>query len=316
MKVLLPANMRDQYVEQIRTVSDEVEVIQRKSEEEVLEVMPEVEVVLGSLSREMFVRAEQLRWFQTTSAGVDRYMYPEFIESGIILTSSKGTVGVQLSEQAMGLLLGLTRAIGTAIRKADWKAETKAQIRQEAWELIGLTMGIVGLGGTGRALAVRAHGFGMRIIAVDPEEVEVPDCVEACWKVDRFHDLLAESDVVAVCCPLTKDTEGLFDREAFRQMQNHALLINVTRGRIMDEAALVEALEQRQIAGAGLDVTPQEPLPEDHPLWKMENVIVTPHVASASPNQAGRVASLFTENLRRLLHNEPMLSVIDKQKQY
>ena len=316
MKVLLPANMRDQYVEQIRTVSDEVEVIQRKSEEEVLEVMPEVEVVLGSLSREMFVRAEQLRWFQATSAGVDRYMYPEFIESGIILTSSKGTVGVQLSEQAMGLLLGLTRAIGTAIRKADWKAETKAQIRQEAWELIGLTMGIVGLGGTGRALAVRAHGFGMRIIAVDPEEVEVPDCVEACWKVDRFHDLLAESDVVAVCCPLTKDTEGLFDREAFRQMQNHALLINVTRGRIMDEAALVEALEQRQIAGAGLDVTPQEPLPEDHPLWKMENVIVTPHVASASPNQAGRVASLFTENLRRLLHNEPMLSVIDKQKQY
>ncbi|MCZ6632617.1 MAG: hypothetical protein O7G87_04370, partial [bacterium] len=135
MKILLPTHMEDQYVEQVRAVSNEVEVIQGKSDEEVLEVMPGVEVVLGSLSREMFLRAERLRWFQTTSAGVDRYMYPEFVESGVILTSSKGTVGVQLSEQAMALLLGLTRGIGTAIRAANWTAETKAQIRREAWDL-------------------------------------------------------------------------------------------------------------------------------------------------------------------------------------
>jgi phosphoglycerate dehydrogenase-like enzyme len=134
--------------------------------------------------------------------------------------------------------------------------------------------------------------------------------------MDRFHDLLGESDVVAICAPLTPDTEGLFDREAFRRMQSHAMLINVTRGRIVDEEALLEALQKGLIGGAGLDVTPQEPLPEDHPLWRMENVIVTPHTAGGSPNRMDRTVALFCENLRRLLAGEPMLSVIDKRKGY
>ena len=314
MKVLLNLELEDRHVAQVRAVSDRVEVVRAGEKEEVLKAMPEVEAVFGGLSRDMFRRAERLRWVQSWGAGVDGMLTPEFVESGVILTSAKGTVGVHLSEHAMALLLGLTRGIAHAVRRPTWASQRP--IRDGAWELIDRTMGIVGLGGTGRDLAARAHAFGMRIIAVDPEPVEVPDCVAACWRMDRFHDLLAGSDVVAVCAPLTPETEGMFDREAFRRMRRHALLINVTRGRIVDEAALVEALEQGVIGGAGLDVVPQEPLPEDHPLWRMENVLITPHVAGGSPNRQDRIVGMFCENLRRLLAGEPLLGVIDKRKGY
>ena len=156
----------------------------------------------------------------------------------------------------------------------------------------------------------------MRVVAVDPEDVEVPPEVKACRGMDRFHALLEQSDVVAVCAPLTAETEGLFDRAAFARMPDHALLINVTRGRIVDEAALLEALEGNRIGGAGLDVVPQEPLPGDHPLWKMENVVITPHTAGGSPNRDGRCVALFCENLRRYLDGRPLTSVIDKRKGY
>ena len=156
----------------------------------------------------------------------------------------------------------------------------------------------------------------MRIIAVDPEQVEVPEAVEACWGMDQFHALLEQSDVVAICAPLTAETEGLFDQEAFARMRSHALLINVTRGRIVNEQALLAALAKGQIGGAGLDVVPQEPLPEDHPLWRMDNVLITPHTAGGSPNRDSRCVALFCDNLRRYLAGEPLVSVIDKRKGY
>lgn len=314
MKVLLNFDLEERQVERIRAVSDQVEIIRPGSPEEALEAMPEVEVVCGSFSREMCRRGERLRWVQSWSAGVDGMLYPELVDSEIILTSAKGTVGVHLAEHAMALLLGLTRGIGRAVRRPDWGQ--RMPIRAVSRELLDQTMGIVGLGGTGRELARRAHGFGMRVLAVDPEDVEVPDCVAACWKTDRFHDLLAAADVVAICAPLTGETEGMFDREAFQMMQRHALLINVSRGKIMEKAALLEALEQGWIGGAGLDVAPEEPLPLDHPLWRLENVLITPHTAGGSPRRDDRMVALFCENLRRLLAGEELMSVIDKRKGY
>jgi len=312
MKILLNLELNDHQVGQIRAVSHKVELIRPGSPAEALAAMPGVEVVFGDFSREMFQRAARLRWVQTVGAGVDGILSPEFVESAVILTSGKGTVGVHLAEHALALLLGLTRGIAQAVRHPRW--EKRMQIRHASWELIDRTLGIIGLGGTGLELAARAHGFGMRVIAVDPEPVEKPDCVEACWGMDRFHDLLAAADVVAICAPLTPQTEGMFDREAFRRMQPHALLINVTRGRIVEEGALLEALEKGLIGGAGLDVTPQEPLPADHPLWRMENVIVTPHTAGGSPNRQDRITRLFRENLGRLLRGGPLLTVPDKRK--
>lgn len=314
MNVLLNLQLDDSHVQQIRAVSPDVEVFQLQSAGEVLEAMPDVHVVFGELSEEMLTRGINLRWNQVISAGVDAALFPALVESDVVLTSAKGIVGVHLAEHAMALLLGLTRGIATAVRKPNWDRRTP--IRNAVWELAGLTMGIVGLGGTGRDLGDRALGFGMRVVAVDPENVEVPDSVEACWKMDRFYDLLEQSDVVAICAPLTAETEGMFDENAFARMRSHALLINVTRGKIVDEQALMAALRKGVIGGAGLDVTPQEPLPEDHPLWRMDNVIVTPHTAGGSSNRIDRVVALFCENLRRLLAGRPLLSVIDKKKGY
>ena len=314
MKVLINDHLNDHHLTQIQSTSEDVDLIIPDSGDNALDVMPEIDIIFGGMSRDMFKRAERLKWVQTWGAGVDGMMYAEFVHSEVILTSAKGTVGVHLSEHAMALLLGLTRGIARAIRTADWNE--RMPIRHASWELIDKTMGIVGLGGTGCDVAIRAHAFGMKILAVDPEDVDVPDCVEACWKMDRFYDLLSASDIVVVCCPLTEETRGLFDRMAFEKMQNHALLISVTRGKIVDEASLLEALETGQIAGAGLDVTPQEPLPSDHPLWHMPNVIITPHTAGGSPNRQDRIVNLFCENLRRFLKGEDMLSVIDKKKGY
>ena len=165
-------------------------------------------------------------------------------------------------------------------------------------------------------MARRAQGFDMRVIAVDPETVEAPSFVHAVWKMECFHDLLAASDVVVICAPLTPETHGMFDDAAFEKMPSHALLINVTRGKIVDGPALLRALSSDSIGGAGLDVTPEEPLPTDSPLWDLPNVIITPHVAGGSPIRLDRSVGLFCDNLERLLVGKPLLSVIDKEKGY
>ena len=314
MNVLLRMNLIEPLVDEIRQVDDKVRVVRAATEEEALAVMPEIEVVCGEITRALFARRRRLAWIQSWGAGVDGLLYPELVESDVVLCSAKGFVGVHLADHGMALLLALSRGIHTALRNPGWAP--RWPIRDASWELVDRTMGIVGLGGTGREMARRASAFGMRVVAVDPEDVEVPPEVEACWGMDRFHALLEQSDVVAVCAPLTTETEGLFDRTAFARMRNHALLINVTRGRIVDEAALLEALEGKLIGGAGLDVVPQEPLPGDHPLWTMDNVVVTPHTAGGSPNRDGRCVALFCENLRRYLDGRSLTSVIDKRKGY
>ena len=204
-KVLINTDLDDVLIQRIQDVSEEVEIITASSEGGALEIMSEVEVVLGAVPPAMLALGARLRWVQNLGAGVDGALFPEFVESDVVLTSAKGIVGIHLADHAMALLLSLTRGIATAVRNPSF--DQRWPIRAASWELAGRTMGIVGLGGTGQALAIRAAGFGMRIIAVDPEDVEVPDCVELCWKMDRFHDLLAESDAVAVCAPLTQETE-------------------------------------------------------------------------------------------------------------
>ncbi len=315
MNVLLRMDLEESLVDNIRRVDEKVRVVCADSETEALEVMAEIEVVCGEIIPAMFARRKKLAWIQSWGAGVDGLLYPELVESDVVLCSAKGTVGVHLADHAMALLLGLARGIHTALRNPGWE-DIRWPIRDASWELVDRTMGIVGLGGTGRELARRAGAFGMRVVAVDPEDVEVPPEVKACWRMDRFHALLERSDVVAICAPLTAETEGLFDREAFARMRSHALLINVTRGRIVDEASLLEALNRNRIGGAGLDVVPQEPLPGDHPLWKMDNVLITPHTAGGSPNRDGRCVALFCDNLRRYMDGLPLLSVIDKRKGY
>jgi phosphoglycerate dehydrogenase-like enzyme len=177
-------------------------------------------------------------------------------------------------------------------------------------------MGIVGFGGTGRAVAQRALGFGMRVLAVDVEDVPPMPGVEAVWKPDRLPDLLGASDAVVIGLPLTKATHHVFARDLFRQMRPTAILINVTRGAIVFGEDLMAALDSGLIWGAGLDVTDPEPLPAAHRLWNHPRVIVTPHTAGGSPRRAGRVIDTFCENLRRRRDGRPLLALIDKRKGY
>jgi phosphoglycerate dehydrogenase-like enzyme len=314
MKVLLATGLSNEQIGRIKAVSDQIEVVIPKSREEQFAEVVNADVIFGGFSREMFQRAKRLKLVQVASAGVDGLLFPEFVESDIILASAKGYVGTHLADQTWALLLGLLRGIGRAVRERTW--DNRMSIRDEAWELEGRTLGVVGLGGTGIEVAKRSIGFGMRVIAIDPEDVEKPEFVDEVWKMDRFCDLLEQSDVVAICAPLTKETQGMFDLEAFRHMKRHALLINVTRGKIVDGPSLLQALEEGLIGGAGLDVTPEEPLPQDSPLWDMKNVIITPHVAGGSPLRMDRTVELFCENLKRLIAGEPLLSVIDKRKGY
>jgi len=164
-------------------------------------------------------------------------------------------------------------------------------IRHRSWELGGRTAGLLALGGTGAEIARRAAAFGMRVIAVDPEPPSVPKEVEACWGTERLRDMLGQSDVVFVSAPLTAETRSLFNAETFAAMKPDSVLINVSRGEIVDEAALLDALESGHLRAAGLDVTPREALPPDSPLWDHPHVVVTPHAPGPSPFRADRIVA-------------------------
>jgi phosphoglycerate dehydrogenase-like enzyme len=189
-------------------------------------------------------------------------------------------------------------------------------MRQVEVELEGLTMGIVGFGGTGRALARRAVAFGMRVLAVDAWPVAASDGVAEVWRLDRLGELLQASDVVAIGCPLTPETRELLDDKAFSTMKRGALLVNVTRGEIVDGDALVRALRDGRCGGAALDVAPLEPLSAEHPLWSFPNVVMTPHTAGASQHRAPRNIDRFCENLRRARSGAPLQGVVDKSLGY
>ena len=274
----------------------------------------DTDILFGRVPPDIFVLNKRLRFYHSIGAGVDAVLCPELVQSDIPLASEKGGVGIHLAEHAFALLLSLTRGLHTAIRRPDY--DLREPIRLEQRELFESTMGIVGFGGTGREVARRALAFGMRVLAVDVEDVPPEPGVDAVWKPDRLYEMLGLSDVVVIGLPLTKATRHLFTRDLFRRMQRHAVIINVTRGEIIYGEDLLAALDEGLIWGAGLDVTDPEPLPKDHRLWTHPRVVVTPHTAGGSPRRAQRVIDTFCENLRRMRAGQPLLALIDKDKGY
>ena len=189
-------------------------------------------------------------------------------------------------------------------------------MRAKMFELTGLNMGVFGFGGTGKATAYRAHAFGMKVNALDRDAVESTREVPDVWGPERLDDLVQSSDVLSLCTPLTKETRGLFDRHRFESMKSTAILVNVTRGEIVIEDDLVWALESEQIAGAALDVTPEEPLPPSSRLWSLPNVVMSPHTAGASQFRASRNIDRFVRNLDLFLRGEKLEGLIDKRLGY
>ena len=183
-------------------------------------------------------------------------------------------------------------------------------------ELAGMTMGILGLGGIGRAIAARAKAFEFNVIAVDPEPMEKPESVTELGKLDWLLEFMAKSNVVVVCCPITPETHKLLSHEQFNQMQNGSYLVNISRGKVVDEDALIAALRSGKLAAAGLDVTYTEPCPPESPLWTEPNVILTAHTAGGSQHIQARTMQLFIDNLHRYVKGESLINVADKEKGY
>lgn len=278
-----------------------------------MEHAADTDVILGVLPERLLSAAPNLRWVHATASGVDMFMYPAFKASDVILTGEKGLVGGHLADTGFGLLLALTRQIHTAIRLGSGAWEQREAMRTVEIELEGLTMGIFGFGGTGRAMARRATGFGMKLLALDELAVPGGDGVEQVWPASRLMELLGASDVVAICCPLTDATNRVFNDAAFAAMKPGAILVNVTRGEVVDGEALVRALASGHLGGAALDVIDGEPLPADHPIWAFANVAMTPHTAGASQYRASRNISRFVDNLVRYRSGADLVGVVDKQ---
>ncbi len=300
----------------IEAAGPNTEIITADSPGEAMELVEDVDVILGQVGPALVERAKSLKWMQLAQAGADTYFTDKMRAMDFKLTSDKGLVGNQLAEQAFALLLGLSRRVGQAVIDSSDSWENRMVYRPQTFELTGLTMGIVGFGGTGKALARLAAGFGMKIIAVDAEPVEPTPEVSEVWGVDRLDELFRTSDIVASGLPLTDATRGIFGARTFGLMKPSALLINITRGELVDAEALVEAMRTGQIAGAGLDVAPIEPLPPEHPLWTTPNVLMTPHIAGGSQFRTPRLLDRFCRNLVHLRLGEPLEGVIDRTKGY
>jgi len=306
----------DDDLERIRTAAGAGAHVVVTSARQAHEHAEDADAILGFVPPPLFQAAPRLRWVHAIASGVDAFLYPEFAQSDVVLTSEKGLVGEHLADHAFGLLLMLTRQLATALKHGPDAWNHRPEMRRLEIELSGLTMGIVGFGGTGRAVARRAAAFGMHCRAIDRDPVPTSPEVAAVGRSPDFHALLAGSDVIAVCVPLTRETRGMFDAAAFASMKPSAILVNVTRGEVMDEAALVDALDKGRIGGAALDVAPREPLPADSPLWRMPNVVMTPHTAGASQYRAARNIDRFVANIARLRRGEPLEGIIDKALGY
>jgi phosphoglycerate dehydrogenase-like enzyme len=231
-----------------------------------------------------------------------------------MLSGDKGLVGTHLADHTFALLLSLTRRLARAVQDAPHSWKNRVAYRAEEFELDGRTMGIVGFGGTGRQIARRAKAFGMHCIAVDCDPVPPSDEVPEVWGSERLDELLRSADVVTSGLPLTPQTRSIFNARAFSLMKPAALFVNVTRGELMDSDALIAAIKKGQIAGAGLDVAPQEPLPPDHPLWTTPNIVMTPHTAGASQFRISRNLDRFCRNIAHYRAGEPLEGQINKTR--
>jgi len=321
MKVLISFDLPEVFVEKIRGVSPNLEVLQSKDKEEALRLVEDADILFaGFFSKELFLAARRLKWIQAWGAGVDGLLLPEVEKSRVTVTNAGGVHPTPISEHVIGLMLCLCRKLHLFIRN---QAERKWE-RFESWasaeqieELSGKTVGIVGLGRIGTEIAQKAKCLGMKVIATKRDPSQLPST-----SVDRLihpadlNQLFAESDFVVLSLPLTNVTEGMMGEAQFKSMKRTAYLINVSRGKIVQEDKLIEALKQGWIAGAGLDTFENEPLPEDSELWGFRNVIITPHVAGLTPYYMERLTGIFCENLDRFIHKQPLINIVDKTLGY
>lgn len=309
------------YLEKIRRLavkSFDLEV--PMDEEAFLRILPGAEALFAwGLARRHADKADALRWLHTPLAGVDRVLNPELTRSAIRVTSSRGVNSVAVAEHTLGLILAMSRGIADSVRAQDgkhWAQQDLYGRKPPLDELHGKLLGILGLGDIGRELAVRARALGLQVWGLVRTARPAPDCVDRLLAAGKEDALLRASDVLVLALPLTKATRGLMGERQLRRMKHTALLVNIGRGELVQESALIRALREGWIAGAGLDVFAREPLLPQSPLWSLPQVVMTPHVAGTHPQYMARSADLFLQNLKRYVAGEPLVNEVDKQAGY
>ena len=273
----------------------------------------DTEVIMGHIDPAVFLGAPGLRWIQADSAGLDQLLFPELTDRPVVvLTNMAGLYAVQGAEQAWALLLALCRGIDLSVAaklKREWKGG-------RGIVLTGSTLGVVGAGGFGQEIAKRARGYDMHVIGIDPVLSDPPPGFDELARAttENLHGLLSRSDAVMIACPLTQETYHLIGTEELQRMKGSAYLVNVTRGGIVDEDALIRALMAEEIAGAGLDVAEGEPLDRENPLFDAPNLMLTGHHAGTSQYRQQVIFDFFHANLERYLRGEPLVNITDPKR--
>jgi phosphoglycerate dehydrogenase-like enzyme len=309
--VFLTGAAGDARMAMLREAAPAAKIRHFANEREMEREIGEADVATGTVSAAALARAGQLKWVQSWAAGPDSQLYPEFVASPVILTCCKGNGAIPLAEHAMMLMLMLNRDALRWVRAQQEK-------RWDHWqhpELNGMTCGIVGTGYSGVDLALKAKAFHMRTIGVRRQAIPAPH-FDHIYPIGGLHRFLAESDFVVVTAPRTPQTLGMLGEAEFRAMKKTAYYICFSRGGLADDAALLRALREGWIAGAGLDAHSEEPLPPCSPFWTAPNTIVTPHNGASTSGTRDRGFQMFAENLRRYVAGEALMNVVDKTLGY
>jgi phosphoglycerate dehydrogenase-like enzyme len=310
--IVVSADVAAERLSDIESAAPGAQILHASDAESFERHLPEAQIVAGAVPARLLTSAENLKWVHSWAAGPDHQLYADFIVHPAILTSSAGNGAIPLAEHAMMLMLMLNR---NALRWIDSQRDGKWE-RFTHGELNGLTLGIIGAGHSGKDLALKAKAFHMRVLGMRRSNRPAANFDEF-YARDRLHDMLAQCDFVVVTAPLTPQTRGLIDAEALAAMKRSAFIVCFSRGGIIDDEALLDALANDKIAGAGLDAHGVEPLPTNSPFWTLPNTIITPHNGATTEATRERGFQIFLENLRRYVDGrDDLVNRVDKQAGY
>jgi phosphoglycerate dehydrogenase-like enzyme len=314
-----PSNVDLVHIPNPNSNADVVEIVADSPQDSgrkqtLLETVADAHAIIGAPSRDVFRAAKKLEWVQITSAGVKPYLHPEVVNSDVVMTNAKRLSSAAIADHGFAMLLALTRNLNHFIAERPKEQWTRGAY--DLVELEGMTAVVIGTGGIGSQVARRAKGFGMTVIGVDPEEFPPRVTFDRMVYPDRLDHVIPEADVVFLCVPHTKDSEKMFGPSQFERLKRGSYFIALSRGKIYDLPALVKALDSGRLAGAGVDVTDPEPLPAGNPLWKFDNAIITPHVATQGNLGTQLRIKVYKENIARFAAGERLINVVDKEKEY
>ncbi|MBI4305655.1 MAG: D-2-hydroxyacid dehydrogenase [Chloroflexi bacterium] len=315
MKIVVGStHLGERFAEQLADEFSEIRFVAAYDDAGQKRAVPDADGFLGWPSRDVFLAANKLRWIACPGMGIDRIVaVQEIVDSSVIVTNAPGPHVIPMADWVLGVVLALAHRLPQAFEDQRARKWQTPAYESRILELAGTTIGIYGLGAIGRAVANRAAAFEMKVIAVDPAPAEVPSAVSECRGLDGLDGMMRRSDWFVVTAPIKPETRHVIDGRRIRLLPSGAHVIVASRGGIVDEQALAEALAEHRLGGAALDATEVEPLPAASPLWGMSNVIITPHASALSPQLYEGRRQIFRDNLRRFIAGKPLLHICDKK---